>query len=51
MYTTIKFVLCPSYILVPSSYLVCDLHKDKDLQFEDVYNADGSRKRLTKDDK
>ena len=40
-----KFIGVPGHIMVPNTYWVCNKHLNNWLQFEDIYNKDGSRKK------
>ncbi len=44
------YFIIPGMIIVPNEYRLCKKHKDLRFSFEDVYNEDGSRKEISKDD-
>lgn len=39
-----RFMVIPGHIMVPNQYFLCDEHKDKTFNFDDIYNKDGTRK-------
>lgn len=40
-----RWLLIPGHIIVPNQYYLCDKHKDIQINFEDIYNEDGTRKK------
>lgn len=43
---TTKYIVNPSYVIVPSAYNLCKDHEQVWLKYEDIYNEDGSRKPI-----
>lgn len=39
-----KHIGCPSTVIVPNEYLLCDDCKDKTIGYDDIYDEQGNRR-------
>lgn len=45
-YSQQRYFVVPGFIMVPNCYFLCEEHKHLNFSFENVYNDDGTRKKI-----
>lgn len=44
--TSVRYFCVPGMVMVPNSYLLCEQHKGLQYSYEDIYEEDGTRKKI-----